>query len=105
MPADADRLRPLDRIDGRLPDLDLGQHKAEWTRVPDGAGALVIDGGGFGGGGCFIANAGDDVHVIRTMAPPTPGRIRCVAIHADGTRELARLTSDPLDRWRGEGDD
>lgn len=57
----------------------------------------MVDGGGFdGGNGYYIANAGNDLHVIGTMAPMIPGRIGLVAIHADGTRELLRVIEDPI---------
>lgn len=56
----------------------------------------MIDGGGFdGGNGYFIANAGDDLHVMGTMAPMISRAIGLVAIHADGARELVRVIEDP----------
>lgn len=100
---DNDRLILLDRLTARAPELDLDDHEVDWTTLPDGAEALVVDGGGFdGGNGYYIASAGDDVHVIGKMAPLIPGRIGLVAIHANGTRELLRVIDDPIG---DEGDD
>jgi hypothetical protein len=45
-PTDADRLKPLDRIAERISELDLDQHEIEWTTLPDGHQALLVDGGG-----------------------------------------------------------
>jgi len=104
---DADRLLLLDRLAKRMPDLDLGLHEIGWTKLEDGNEALVVDGGGFDGGtGYFIANGGDDLHVVGPTAPLVPGKIGCVLIHGDGTRELAKLIPDPLaDRRGGELDE
>jgi hypothetical protein len=94
---DTDRLELLDRIRDRLPEVDVDQHSVEWTELPDGAEALVIDGGGFDGGpGCFLANAGDDVHVVGTLDPIVAGYVGCIVIGSDGTRRLARVVPDPL---------
>ena len=93
---DADRLELLDRLDARMPDLDLDQHEIEWITLPDGAEALLVDGGGIdGGSGYFIANAGDDLHVIGSMQPMAPA-IGCVVIDRNGCRALARIVDDPL---------
>lgn len=94
---DTDRLLLLNRLEERMPGLDVGQHEVEWTKVPDGAEAVVVEGGGFDGGtGYFIANAGNDLHVVGTMAPLIPGKIGLVAIHPDGIRELLRVIEDPI---------
>ena len=62
--------------------------------VPDGAEALVIDGGGFdGGNGYFIANAGDDLHVMGTMAPMIS---RAIGLVRDPRRRRPR--AGPRDR-------
>jgi hypothetical protein len=71
-PADTDRLTLLDRLAERVPELDLDRHAVEWTELPDGAQALLVDGSGFdGGSGMFFANAGVDVHggIARTAGP------------------------------------
>ncbi len=95
-----DRMELLDRLADRMPDLDLDQHEIEWKTLPDGGEALVVDGGGFDGGpGWFFVNApddSDDIHAVGPTAPLAPGKIGCVLIHGDGTRELARLIDDPL---------
>jgi hypothetical protein len=95
---DADRLELLDRVKARIPELDLDQHTVEWTELPDdGSQALVLDGGGFDGGpGAFIASAGDDLHVIGSMAPIVDGALGCIVVAADGTRRVVRVMPDPL---------
>lgn len=94
---DADRLELLDRIEQRMPEVKLDEHLIEWTQLPDGAEALVLDGGGFTpeSTGCFIAAAGDDLHVVGPTAPIIPGCIGCVVVSPDGTRRLARVVDDP----------
>ncbi|MGB6423789.1 MAG: hypothetical protein WBF18_00765 [Solirubrobacterales bacterium] len=94
---DADRLELLDRLADRMPDLDLDQHEIEWKTLPtDGSEALLIDGGGIdGGSGYFIANAGDDLHVIGSLAPLAPA-VGCVVIDPNGGRRLAEVLPDPL---------
>jgi hypothetical protein len=69
-PTDADRLDLLDRLAERLPELDLEQHEVEWLTLPDGAEALIVDGGGLdGGSGIYFANCGDDLHAVGSLAP------------------------------------
>jgi hypothetical protein len=43
---DADRLLLLDRIADRLPEINLDEHEVAWHQLPDGAPALLVDGGG-----------------------------------------------------------
>jgi hypothetical protein len=87
----------LDRIEARLPELDLDQHEVDWTELPDGHVALLVDGGGLDGGtGAFFACAGDDLHVVGSLAPLAPGVIGCLVIDPDGKRSLAETTPDPL---------
>jgi hypothetical protein len=94
---DADRLALLDRIEARIPELDLDAHDVEWTELPDGHEALLVDGGGIDGGpGAFIANAGNDVHVVGSIAPLVPGYVGCILIRPDGSRRLAHAEPDPL---------
>jgi hypothetical protein len=96
---DADRLELLDRLEHRVPELDLEQHLIEWTTLPDGDGheALLVDGGGVdGGNGTYFANAGDDVHAVGSLSPIGPGAIGCIVISPDGSRVLARVEPDPL---------
>jgi hypothetical protein len=94
---DADRLALLDRLADRVPELDLAQHSVEGTELPDGAEALLVDGGGFdGGSGTYFANAGEDVHAVGTLAPLVPGYVGCIVIRPDRTRVLARVVPDPL---------
>jgi hypothetical protein len=95
---DADRLELLDQIAERLPEIDLDQHSIEWTEMPDdGSQALLIDGGGIdGGAGAYFANAGEDVHVVGSLAPLAPGHIGCIVLRPDGSRVLARAVPDPL---------
>lgn len=93
-PSDADRLAVLDRLDHRIPELDLAQHSTAWTTLPDGSEALLVDGGGLdGGNGIYFANAGDDLHAVGSLAPATLG---CVVIRPDRSRVLARVVPDPL---------
>jgi hypothetical protein len=95
--ADADRLELLDRIAGRMPELDLEQHEIEWTTLDDGSEALLVDGGGIdGGSGAFFANHGEDVHAVGSLAPIIDGAIGCIVIRPDGSRYVARAVPDPL---------
>ena len=100
-PTDADRLDLLDRIEKRLPELHLYQREVEWTELPDGAQALLVDGGGFDGGDGFtFANAGEDVHALGSTSLLIPGTVGCVVIAPDGSRRLARVMPDPLAQQR-----
>ncbi len=93
---DADRLELLDRIAERVPELDLAQRSVEWDELPDGAQGLLVDGGGVdGGNGMTVANCGDDVHAIGSLAPLVDA-IGCIVIKPDGSRRLARVVPDPL---------
>jgi hypothetical protein len=97
--SDTDRLKLLDRIAHRVPELDLEQQSIDWTELDDGHQALLVNGGGFDGGkGAFFANAGNDVHVVGSLDPLVPGAIGCIVISADGSRHLARVVPDPLAR-------
>jgi hypothetical protein len=102
---DADRLALLDRIAERVPELDLDQNEIEWTTLPDGAEALLVNGGGIDGGdGAYFANACDDLHAVGSLAPLAPGHVGCIVIRPDGRRFLARVVPDPLaDRGRLPG--
>ncbi|MEK6252222.1 MAG: hypothetical protein AABM43_09820 [Actinomycetota bacterium] len=94
---DADRLELLDRIAERVPELDLDQRSISWDQMPDGAEALVVDGGGMDGGdGMTFANHGEDVHAIGSTSPLVPGHIGCIAIRPDGSRVLLQVQPDPL---------
>jgi hypothetical protein len=68
--ATPERLELLDRLDARIPELDLAQHSIEWGELPDdGSQALLVNGGGIDGGdGAYFANAGQDVHAIGSLA-------------------------------------
>lgn len=95
--SDLDRLELLDRIERRLPELKLAEHEIAWTTFPDGAQALLVNGGGIdGGAGAFFANCGDDLHAVGTLAPIVPGHVGCIVIRPDGSRRLARAVRDPL---------
>jgi hypothetical protein len=48
--SDADRLELLDRIEKRIPELELEQQTIEWTTLPDGHEALLVNRGGIDGG-------------------------------------------------------
>jgi hypothetical protein len=98
----AAQLELLDRIEKRLPEVDLDQHSIEWTEMPDdGSQALLIDGGGIDGGNGFtIASHGDDLHAVGSTAPLFPGTVGCVVIAPDGSRRLARVMPDPLAQQR-----
>jgi hypothetical protein len=92
---DDDRLLLLDRIAGRLPDLDLDGHEVAWHQLPDGSQALLVDGGGLDGGeGMYLANAGEDIHVVGPI--PAIKSIGAIVVKPDGTRVLAQVTPDPL---------
>ena len=92
-----DRLKLLDRIADRVPELDLDRNEVEWHELPDGHQALTVDGGGFdGGSGTFFANAGDDLRAVGSLDPLAPGHVGCVVIRPDGSRRLARVEPDPL---------
>ena len=70
--ADADRLALLDRLGDRVSELNLDQHEVVLTTLPDGGEALLVDGGGIGGGnGIHFANYGDDVHAVGSLARPS----------------------------------
>jgi hypothetical protein len=93
---DQERFELLDRIRDRL-GLDLDQHAIEWTELPDGHQALLVNGGGIdGGNGVYFANAGDDLHAVGSLAPLVPGHIGCIVIRPDGGRQVARAVPDPL---------
>jgi hypothetical protein len=93
---DADRLLLLDRLNVRLPDLDLDQQEVEWTTLEDGHEALLVNGGGIDGGdGVFFANAGQDVHAVGSLRP-LAALVGCIVIAPDGSRTLARVEDDPL---------
>jgi hypothetical protein len=95
--SDADRLELLDRIEKRMPELDLEQHSVEWMTLPDGHEALLVDGGGIDGGNGFtFANHAADIHAIGPTAPLIPGHIGCIVIRPDGSRHLARIEADPM---------
>ncbi len=95
---DAERLELLDRIDDRLPEIDLDRHSIEWTQMPDdGSQALLMDGGGVdGGNGYTIASHGEDLHAVGSTAPLLPGYVGCIVIAPDGTRRMAGMVPDPL---------
>jgi hypothetical protein len=94
---DTDRLELLDRIEHRVPELDLDQQSVEWITLDDGHEALLVNGGGIDGGdGAFFANRGEDVHAVGSMAPLVPGAIGCIVIGPDKTRKLAHVEPDPL---------
>lgn len=44
---DGDMLLLLDRIKERMPEINLDDHQVSWHQMPDGAPALLVDGGGF----------------------------------------------------------
>jgi hypothetical protein len=95
--SEADRLKLLDRLKERIPELDLDQQSVEWTTLDDGHEALLVNGGGIdGGSGAFFANRGEDVHAVGSMAPMVPGHVGCIVIYPDGSRELAHVEPDPL---------
>jgi hypothetical protein len=94
---DQDRLKLLDRIAERIPELDLDQQQVEWTTLDDGHEALLVNGGGIDGGdGAYFANAGDDLHAVGSLDPLLPGAIGCIVIRPDGNRYLARVVPNPL---------
>ncbi len=72
---DCDRLLLLDRLAERLPDLDLDRQEVDWMTLPepDGAEALLVNGGGIDGGdGVYFAYAGEDVHAVGSLQPLAP---------------------------------
>ena len=90
---DRERLELLDRVADRIPELDLDERSVAWTTLPDGAEALLVDGGGIDGGtGVYFANAGDDLHAVGSLAPLAPA-VGCVVIRPDGGRVLARVNA------------
>jgi hypothetical protein len=97
---DADRLKLLDRIAERVPELDLAQRSIEWTTLDDGSEGLLVDGGGIdGGNGAYFANCGDDVHAVGTLAPLIEGYIslaRCRTRWASRSWISARPPTSPL---------
>jgi hypothetical protein len=67
---DSDRLELLDRIANRVPELDLDRNEVEWTELPDGHQALLVNGGGVNGGhGAFFANAAEGLHAVGSVDP------------------------------------
>jgi hypothetical protein len=95
--SDADRLELLDRIADRVPELDLEAQQVEWTTLPDGHEALLVNGGGIdGGNGAYFANAGDDLHAVGMLDPIVPGHVGYIVIRPGGSRQLARVVPDPL---------
>ena len=95
-PTDADRLDLLDRLAERIPEMKLDRHEIEWTTLPDGAEALLVDGGGIdGGAGIYFANARDDVHCVGSLQPLAP-MVGCIVLRPDGTRVLAHVERDPM---------
>jgi hypothetical protein len=94
---DADRLKLLDRIAKRIPDLDLDAQAVEWRTLDDGHEALLVNGGGLdGGNGVYFANAGEDVHAVGSLAPLITDSIGCIVIRPDGSRYVASVQPDPL---------
>jgi hypothetical protein len=94
---DADRLELLDRIEKRVPEIDLDQRKVGWTTLDDGHEALLLDGGGLDGGkGAYFANAGEDVHAVGSPAPILDGYLGVIVIKPDGGRYVAQAVPDPL---------
>jgi hypothetical protein len=94
---DQDRLELLDRIAERIPELELARQSVEWTTLEDGHEALLVNGGGIdGGAGAYLANAGDDVHAVGSLAPIIDGYIGCIVIRPDGSRYVAQAVPDPL---------
>jgi hypothetical protein len=58
--------------------------------------ALLVNGGGIdGGNGAYLANCGDDVHAVGSLAPIIAGYIGCIVIKPDGSRYVARAVPDP----------
>jgi hypothetical protein len=82
---DADRLKLLDRIADRVPELDLEQQSVEWTTLDDGHEALLVNGGGIDGGAdAFFVNYRDAVHAYGSLDPIVPGHVGCIVIRPDG---------------------
>jgi hypothetical protein len=72
--------------------IGLEQHEIEWTTLPDGGEALLID--GWSGG--YFANHGDDLQAYGSLDPIVPGYIGCIEISPDGSRRLVHAVPDPL---------
>jgi hypothetical protein len=88
---DTDRLELLDRIAMRVLELDLDQNEVEWTTLDDRHEALLVNGGGFDGGpGAFVANAGNDLHVIGTLDSIVPTTSAASWSRPDKARVVAR---------------
>jgi hypothetical protein len=69
-------------------------------RSSDGCGGcffLLVNGGGIDGGdGAYLANYGEDVHAVGSVAPIIDGHIGCIVIRPAGSRYRARVVPDPL---------
>ena len=48
------------------------------------------------GNGAYLANAGEDVQTVGSVAPIIEGYVGCIVIRPDGSRYLARAVPDPL---------
>jgi len=101
--SDADRhprsvaTRSVVRVVFERNNLDLARHSVDWMTLDDNHAALRVDGGGIDGGkGAYFANAGEDLHVVGSVAPLIPGHVGCIVIRPDKTRGLARAVPDPL---------
>jgi hypothetical protein len=94
---DEARLELLDRIEERVPELDLdAQPSIEWHELPDGTEALAVNGGAVDGGpGALFCNHGEDLHAYGAIMPIAPA-IGCVVIEPGGGRYLAGVCADPL---------
>jgi hypothetical protein len=65
--------------------------RVEWTTLPDGGEALLVNGGGVdGGNGAFFAKRGEVVYAIGSLDPIVPGALGCIVIYPDGSRRRAR---------------
>ena len=94
---DADRLKLLDRIAERVPEVDLARDAVEWKTLPDGVEAFLVNGGGIDcGDGAYFVNYREDVHAYGSVDPLIPGHLGVVVIRPDGSRYLARVMPDPL---------
>jgi hypothetical protein len=93
---DDHRLRLLDRIAERIPELDLDLEAVEWDTLPDGHQALIVNGGGIDGGdGTYFATTATTC-TVGSLDPIIPGHVGCIVIEPDGTRRLARAVPDRL---------
>ena len=91
-----DRLKLLDRIADRVPELDPISTRSSGPRCRTAPG-LLLDGGGMDGGNGYVyVNYGEDLHAYGPTAPLLPGGYGCVSIDPDGNRRLLRLVPDPL---------